>query len=97
MKQIKVSFLILLLVVMAECGRDKKSTGDLIKVDINKNYPKKELILQDFMDVEYIPLETTDEFVTTGRIGDTGEKYLVILNLVGNNGDIFIMTDMVKG
>ena len=34
-----------------------------ITVDITANYPKKEMILQDFMDVEYIPLETTDEFI----------------------------------
>ena len=33
-------------------------TNELITVDVTKNYPEKELTLQDFMDVEYIPLET---------------------------------------
>ena len=38
--------------------KDKQSTNELITVDVTKNYPEKELTLQDFMDVEYIPLET---------------------------------------
>ena len=46
-------------------GKDKQSTNELITVDVTKNYPEKELTLQDFMDMEYIPLgETNDEFVT---------------------------------
>ena len=38
-----------------------KADNNLISVDVNKNYPKKELILQDLFDVEYLPLETKDE------------------------------------
>ena len=51
--------LIMLLLVMAGCGESKPPTDDLITVDVTANYPKKELVLQDFMDVEYIPLETS--------------------------------------
>ena len=51
------SILIMLLLVVAGCGESKPPTDDLITVDVTANYPKKELILQDFMDVEYIPLE----------------------------------------
>ena len=46
-------------------GKQKESDG-LITVDVSKSYPKKELILQDLFDIEYVPLETTDEFVTAG-------------------------------
>lgn len=48
----------ILLFTLAGCGKDKQSTNELITVDVTKNYPEKELTLQDFMDVEYIPLET---------------------------------------
>ncbi|MRY77552.1 6-bladed beta-propeller, partial [Parabacteroides distasonis] len=46
----------ILLFALAGCGKDKQSTNELITVDVTKNYPEKELTLQDFMDVEYIPL-----------------------------------------
>ena len=64
MKQTKTTLAIILLVVLAGCGGNKQSNNDLVIVDVSKNYPKKELILQDFMDVEYVALETTDEFLT---------------------------------
>lgn len=50
-----------ILFILMGCGVDKSDS--LVTVDVTANYPKKELVLQDFMDVEYIPLETTDEFV----------------------------------
>ena len=49
-----------ILFIFSGCGGNKQSEDDLITVDVTAQYPKKELILQDFMDVEYIPLETTD-------------------------------------
>ena len=60
-----------------------------ITVDVKGNYPKKEISLQDFMDVEYIPLETTDEFITQGSIKDIGKKYVLVTNRF-NDGNIFI-------
>jgi hypothetical protein len=42
----------ILLFALAGCGKDKQSTNELITVDVTKNYPEKELTLQDFMDVE---------------------------------------------
>ena len=49
-----------------------------IKSSFEKNYPKKELVLQDFMDVEYIPLETNDEFITQGDVMAIDNKYIVV-------------------
>lgn len=60
-----------------------------ITVDVKGNYPKKEISLQDFMDVEYIPLETTDEFITQGAVLSIGDKYILIKNYV-NDGDIYV-------
>ena len=80
MKQTNTFLAIILLVVLAGCGENKQSTDDLITVDVSKSYPKKELILQDFMDVEYIALETTDEFLTQGLVKDVGKKCLLVTN-----------------
>lgn len=81
----------ILLLVMTSCGSDNASTDGFITVDVTKsNYsPKKELVLQDFMDVEYIPLETNDEFVNHGNVQAVGEKYIIVTNY-RNDGDIFV-------
>ena len=89
MKQINAILALALLMVLAGCGGNKQSNNDLITVDVSKSYPKKELILQDFMDVEYIALETTDEFLTQGLVLDAGKEYLLVINR-NNDGDIFI-------
>lgn len=89
MKQINGIFAVILLVILAGCEGNKQSNDDLIIVDVSKSYPKKELILQDFMDVEYIALETTDEFLTQGLVQDVGKVYLLVTNR-NNDGDILI-------
>ena len=58
----------ILLFALAGCGKDKQSTDELVTINVSKDYPEKELILQDIMDVEYIALETTDEFITHGNV-----------------------------
>ena len=89
MKQVNTVLTVILLVVLTGCGRNKQSNDDLIIVDVSKSYPKKELILQDFMNVEYVALETTDEFLTQGLVQDVGKEYLLVTNR-NNDGDIFI-------
>ena len=76
---------------MTSCGRDTTSTDGFITVDVTKSSysPKKELVLQDFMDVEYIPLETNDEFINQGYVNAIGEKYIIVTNY-RNDGDIFV-------
>ncbi|MDR0431110.1 MAG: 6-bladed beta-propeller [Tannerellaceae bacterium] len=83
------TILVMILFIMAGCGGCKQSNNDLIIVDVSKSYPKKELILQNLMDVEYIPLETTDEFLTQGLVQDVGKEYILVTNRTGD-GDIFI-------
>ncbi|MDY6256031.1 MAG: 6-bladed beta-propeller, partial [Bacteroidales bacterium] len=67
------------------------STDGFITVDVTKSSysPKKELVLQDFMDVEYIPMETNDEFVNQGYVNAIGEKYIIVTNY-REDGDIFV-------
>lgn len=62
---------------------------ELITVDLKANYSEKELVVQDFMDVEYIPLETTDEFITQGNVQAIGEQYVLVTNHI-NDGNIFV-------
>ncbi|WP_286845116.1 6-bladed beta-propeller [Petrimonas sulfuriphila] len=89
MKQINTILALVLLMVLVGCGGNKQSNDDVIIVDVSKSYPKKELILQDFMDVEYIALETTDEFLTQGLVLDVGKEYLLVKNR-NSDGDILI-------
>lgn len=79
------------LLVMTSCGSDNASTDGFITVDVTKSSysPKKELILQDFMDVEYIPLETNYEFINQGYVQAVGEKYIIVSNY-RKDGDIFV-------
>lgn len=80
---------VLFLLLMAGCGKDKQSTGELITVDVTASYPKKELILQDFMDVEYIPLETKDDFICQGLVLAIGKDVILARNRV-RDGNIFV-------
>jgi hypothetical protein len=91
MKKVNTIFVISLFII-AGCGGCKPSgthSDDFITVDVTASYPKKELILQDFMDVEYIPLETTDEFLCQGLVQHIGKDIIVVINR-GQDGDIFI-------
>lgn len=87
----------MILFLMTGCEGNKQSTDNLITVDVIANYPEKELILQDFMDVEYIPLETTDEFITAGNIQVIGKDVIILKNMGRTDGDIFIFDRKGKG
>lgn len=80
--------LLSLMIGWGGCTGKPDGTG-VVTVDIAVSYPKKELVLQDFMDVEYIPLETNDEFVTQGDILAVGNTYILAKNW-SNDGDIFL-------
>ncbi|MDR1223014.1 MAG: 6-bladed beta-propeller, partial [Tannerella sp.] len=95
----KRSKLIILVAIVAGCvgckQSGKQSTGDIITVDVTASYPEKELILQDFMDVEYVPLETNDEFITHGVVEAVGKDILLARNWA--DGNIFIFDRTGKG
>jgi len=89
MKKANTILAIILTTVMVGCGGgNKQSTDDFITVDVTKRYPKKELILQDIMDVEYIALETNDDFLTQGRVLTISKNFIVVKNRI-DDGDIF--------
>jgi hypothetical protein len=81
---------IIILFVLTGCGKGNQSTDDFITVDVNKSYSsKKELILQDFTDVEYIALETNDDFVNQGLVEAIGKEVILVKNYK-DDGDIFV-------
>lgn len=83
---------IALVIVFCGCSRVMKETpNSVIRVDVTKDFKsKKDLILQDFMDVEYIPLETNDEFINEGYVLDISNKTILVANRRANDGTIFI-------
>jgi hypothetical protein len=90
--------IILLLMAMAGCTGNKQQTDGIITVDVAANYPEKELILQDFMDVEYVPLETNDEFITMAYVQYIGKDVIVVRNRNrSSDGDIFFFDRNGKG
>ncbi|MDR1645936.1 MAG: 6-bladed beta-propeller, partial [Tannerellaceae bacterium] len=91
MKRLHLIPAIILFVVTAGCGDNKHSDDGLITVDVTATYPKKELILQDFLDVEYIPLETNDEFITSANLRIVNKDILIVTNTNRmGEGNIFI-------
>lgn len=84
----KVIFLVTALLGLASCTGEKKEKEAFITIDITASYPEKDLVLQDFMDVEYVPLETSDEFLAQGNIAFVGENIVVATNM--RQGDILL-------
>ena len=89
MKGTTIFFLSILLITTG-CKRLDQTADDLITVGVtNNSFPKKELALQDFMDVEYIPLETNDDFVNQGFVQAIGKEFILVKNY-RDDGDIFV-------
>lgn len=63
-----------------------KSETTLLTLDLKGDYPKKEVFLQDFWEVEYVPLETDSIFlVASNRPWYVGEEYVGFMdNRTGN-------------
>lgn len=85
--------------LLVGCSGNKnsdKSADELITIDVTAEYPEKELILQDFMDVEYIPLDNSDEYITQGVVKAIGKNHIFVANR-NFDGDIFIFDRKGKG
>ena len=65
-RSISISILgIILLTLLLSCaGSSSQSlSNELIKIDVKKEYPKKDIVLNDIAEITYIPLETNDSSV----------------------------------
>ena len=95
MKQL---FLFIILLTSIGCSNKHNDIhkNGILNINIEKHYPKAELMLQDFVDVEYIILDNSDEYICQGRILDIGESYILVSNYI-QDGDIFIFDRKGKG
>ena len=69
--------------------KQQETVEALMTLDVKADYPEKEWVVQDFLDVEYIPLETNDEFITQGSVKAIGKRFVLVTNLL-NDGNIFV-------
>ena len=85
----KLLYYTLLFVILASC-KDQKGQQDIgiWHLDVTKEYPTKEIYIQDIADVDYIPLETNDSILWRGReVLYLDDDYIVGANR--NNGVYF--------
>ncbi len=88
----------LLAISLASCNNNSSVVDEVITVDVTASYPEKEFVLQDLFDVEYVPLETTDEFVTMGYMQDINKDMIIVRNInMNSDGDIFFFDRKGKG
>ncbi len=85
----KLTFIFLsLLLLLVGCNNKKNSKEQsqqveqkegIPTIDVNKNYPQKEFLLQNIADVEYIPLETKEASLINEKAHITlGENKIVV-------------------
>ena len=89
MKQLNLITIVLSVLFLVGCETKQSNKKEYITIDISKSYPKKELIMQDLFDIEYIKLETNDQFVTRGNVQGIDENFLVITDW-GRTGNIYL-------
>ena len=61
----------------SSCGDANQKTSVIPQIDMNDDYPEKEICLQDIAEVSYIPLETTDEMLFEGTIVELSKDGIV--------------------
>ena len=83
-KKLIISACILITFVGCKLAND----DEFITVDVAGSLSKQELTVQDFMDVEYVPLETNDDFVVPNNVAAIGESYIVMRSR-GNEGTLY--------
>ena len=74
----------MLLATMGQAGAFAQN----ISIDMHKNYPEKTVHLQEVADIQYIPLETTDDVLFNGKIVNLSDEGIAGFNK--KDGDILM-------
>ena len=75
--------------VIVGCSGDGQYREALLpRIDVNKEYPVKEIFLQDVADIEYIPLETNENMLFQGTIAAVSDKGM--LGMSQQEGKLFL-------
>ena len=74
-----IFYLIFIEIFFSGCSSDKQMKDGLPFIDIRKNYPEKEIILDEIADITYIHLNTeNDDYLYRGGILDVTENTIVV-------------------
>lgn len=73
-------FIALAMLIGLQGCQSTKTENELATVDLSKTYPEKIIKLQDVFDVEYVPLETKEDFITGGEVLAIGDALIVTVN-----------------
>ena len=93
MKNLCLMFVLLLLLASGSKSKNAvvNSNGYIPIVDVRKEYPKSEICIQDIADVEYVPLETTKDFLCEStNVAYVDDSMIIWVNQ--RAGDILIFS-----
>ena len=86
-------FYLLTIAILSSCTSNQQIDSDLPVIDLEKEYPVKRIDIHEIADVEYIPLETTDESVLmNGWEKSISDKYIILAD-TGNGTYRFLIFD----
>ena len=68
----------LLALLSTACGSGNKEASELPQIDVNTNYPEKEICLQDVAEVSYVALDSQDDLLFNGSVKSVSDKGIVI-------------------
>lgn len=72
------AFLVIVYICSVGCSIGKDESGGLPVIDLSKEYPIEKMDIHEIADVEYIPLETTDESVVAFGWESVSDDYIVV-------------------
>jgi len=89
-------FFLSLFLLFACSPKEKAAENKLFVIDISREAPVKEMILQDIAEVEYIRMETSDEMLWQGwAVSAFTDQYIIDYNF--RSGDVLIFDRKGKG
>lgn len=80
-------------------GKDKKNDNSLLFLDITKEYPKRDFNIQDIANIEYIPIETTNDVLLDGGALSNlavSDNLIVTCNMSAGTVFVFDRTGKVR-
>ena len=83
-----IFLLLCLLVVICSCKQKNNETTEIIVVNVAKDYPSKNIFLQDIADIEYIPIASSDSFLVNSSFSQISEEGIVARG--GKAGEILL-------
>lgn len=86
----KTIFSFIVMLSSIQLSFSQSSTSSLPVVDLSKNYPLEKLRLQDFVTVEYVPLETTDDILLSehANLSAVTDNYILVYESLF--GDVYL-------